>query len=345
MTRLSAPSEGKTKTATLPRKGNTSSSSTGGGIDIRDIQAKAMQRRNINLDEVLEEKRRQKEEGEAVPEWVMKRRQRIESFTEAASGSSEKSASDDSLPDWARKRQETLKEKDEETFDSLAPRKIPPQVSLKTKPPPSPKPKPEAISNGSPPPLAQKPEVASKPKLAEKPPIPPPVVEKPPAPFPTVMGTPPFPPPRDEGPPPVASKPPPSPPKSPKPSITAKKPAPAPPPRSLPPPPAPPPQPTPTTEASPTRSEPVYYRRSPLPTFNTSGQPRVPDRSTKPHNGPPGVPNGFPPSQPPPTDIPNFKPPPPPMEDGPEDVYDDVANVSQQAAAFAMEGTITEDSK
>ena len=82
-----------------------------------------------------------------------------------------------------------------------------------------------------------------------------------------------------------------------------------------------------------------------MPAFNPVEQPRVPDRSTKPHNGPPGVPNGFPPSLAPPPGIPTFKPPPPPMEDGPEDVYDDVANAAEQAAAFAMQGATTGESK
>lgn len=342
-TRLSSPVDVKTKTTTLPRK-NTSSSNTGGGIDIRDIQMRAKQRKNINLDEVLEEQKRQKEEGESVPEWALKRRQRIESFTGSTGSGTERSASDDSLPEWARKRQEMLKKDDDEAFDTLTPKKVPPQVAPKAKPPPAPKPRLEITANGSPPPLAQKPEVASKPKPAEKPALPPPVAGKPP-PVPSVIETPPFLPPRDEGPPPVASKPPPSPPRSPRPSPpVAKKPAPAPPQRSFPPP-AQPPQPTPTTEASPTCSELVYYRRAPLPAFNPLEQPRVPDRSMKPHNGSPGVPNGFPPSLAPPPGIPTFKPPPPPMEDGPEDVYDDVANVAEQAAAFAMGGATTGEPK
>jgi len=32
------------------------------------------------------------------------------------------------------------------------------------------------------------------------------------------------------------------------------------------------------------------------------------------------------------------------MEDGPEDVYDDVENVTQQAAAFVVEGATTGES-
>ena len=99
---------------------------------------RAKQRKNINLDEMLEEQKRQKEEGEAVPEWALKRRQRIESITDTASATSERSNSDDSLPEWARKRQEMLKEKDEEVFDSLVPKKVPPQVAPKVRPPPSP---------------------------------------------------------------------------------------------------------------------------------------------------------------------------------------------------------------
>ena len=291
----------------------------------------------VNIDELLEKKKEKKEED--VPEWMLKRRKRVESIAsnEGIDAVSEKSGSDDSMPEWVRKRREDFKGPDDgkpavtakkpppaapkpKNVDSgdnirakspLMGRKgeLTPQLAPKPAPPkPGPKPMPRSPSTGSE-------EFSKPPPVAPKKPSASPVLERKPAPpekpvkgdsSPVLMGKPA---------PPVKKQPPPPPVRTT--NIT----------------PITPPQERPTTTASPTSSEPVYYRRIPLPTFDMSNQPRVPGRDSKPPP-PQGMANGGPPT---------FKPPALEVEeDVGEDFYDDVS-VAQQQQQWGSHSYIPEE--